>query len=81
MILDRGGRPSDIGAIAQNDQLDGAFMVGRDFSRPSTRVKSWMQFVKKPTRHSEIRGFETFRETLEYTCHASTSLGHLAFSP
>ena len=82
MTLDRGRWPLDIAAIAQNDQLDVEFTVRREYSRLSARLKSWVQLVKKPTRHSEIRGLETFRETFEYTCHASTSFGNLAtFSP
>ena len=81
MTLDRGRWPSDIAAIAQNDQLDVEFTVRREYSRVSARPKSWAQLFKKPTRHLEIRGLETFRETFEYTCHASTNFGDLAFSP
>jgi hypothetical protein len=81
LTLDRGRRPSDIVAIAQNDQLASEYMVRREYSRLSARPKSWAQLFKKPTRHLEIRGLETFRETFEYTCHASTSFGDLAFSP
>ena len=49
----------------QNDQLDDEFMVRREYTRLSARPKSWVQLVKKPTRHPEIRGLETFRETVE----------------